>query len=258
MLFLDSTDPREIQEIFGWGVVSGLTTNPLLLARSGIRDVSAFVKNVLAVSTGPLSIEVTGETEDAMVEEAETLHLLGGASLRAPSSRASSRGSSSRGSRSAEAPSHDARSRIAVKVPFSELGLRATHRLVSKGIAVNMTCCMSFPQAYLASLAGARYVSVLVGRVRDMGYRAEPVIEDLRAQIDRERLDTQIIVGSLRQVLDVTDALSAGAHIATVPGPVLRKMLHNPKTDETIREFNDAWNALGASEGGSVKKRTRR
>lgn len=222
MLFLDSTDPREIEEIFGWGVVSGLTTNPLLLAKAGVRDVRAFVKKVLAVSSGPVSIEVTAETEEAMVAEAKALHAL------------------------------DA-SRITVKVPFSELGLRATHRLVSSGVDVNVTCCMSFPQGYLASLAGARFVSVLVGRVRDMGYRAEPVIADLRAQIDREKLAAKIIVGSLRQVLDVTDALSAGAHIATVPGAILRKMLHNPKTDETIREFNDAWNALSTSDDAPAK-----
>jgi transaldolase len=198
MLFLDSTDLGEIESIFRWGVVKGLTTNPLLLAKAGISDVRGFVDRALSVSSGPISLEVTAETEDAMFDEAEALH-----GIRPD--------------------------RIAVKVPFSEAGLAVTHRLESRGIRVNVTCCMSHPQAYLAASAGATYVSILAGRVRDMGYRAEPVFADLRAQIDRDGLSTKIIAGSLRQ---------------TVPALLLRKMLHNPKTDETIREFNDAWHGV--------------
>jgi transaldolase len=68
-----------------------------------------------------------------------------------------------------------------------------------------------------------------------------PVIGETRAQIDRERLGARIIVGSVRHIMDVNEALTAGAHVVTVPPPILRKMLHNPKTDETIREFNAAW-----------------
>lgn len=78
-----------------------------------------------------------------------------------------------------------------------------------------------------------------------MGYDVRPVIAQTRAQIDRERLDTKIIVGSVRHFMDVNEALEAGAHIPTVPPPILRKMLHNPKTDETIREFNSAWASRG-------------
>jgi transaldolase len=74
-----------------------------------------------------------------------------------------------------------------------------------------------------------------------MGYDARAVIAQTRAQIDRERLAARLIVGSIRHVMDVTEALDAGAHVVTVPPPILRKMLHNPKTEETIREFNAAW-----------------
>ncbi|APR77670.1 Transaldolase [Minicystis rosea] len=211
MFFLDSSDPKEITDIFAWGVVSGVTTNPLILAReAGNVDLEQRIRDVLAASTGPVSVELTAETEGAMLEEAHAYH--------------------------AWAPD-----RITIKVPFGEIGLRVTHALARRGVATNVTALMSFNQAYLAALAGGTYVSIFSGRVRDMGYDVRPIIAQTREQIDRERLASKIIIGSVRHFMDVNEALAAGAHIVTVPPPILRKMLHNPKTDETIREFNTAW-----------------
>ena len=98
---------------------------------------------------------------------------------------------------------------------------------------------------YLAALAGATYVSIFSGRVRDMGYDVRPVIEETRKILDREKLASQIIVGSTRHMMDVNEALQCGAHILTVTPPILRKMLWNPRTEETIREFNTAWAKRG-------------
>jgi transaldolase len=216
MFFLDSSDHQEIRDIFAWGVVSGVTTNPLILAREGgAAELEPRIRAVVAASRGPVSVELVTETEAAMLAEAREIHTW-------------------------------APDRICIKVPFSEAGLRVTHGLTKQGVAVNVTCLMSFNQAYLAALAGANYVSIFSGRVRDMGYDVRPVIADTRAQLDRERLPAEIIVGSVRHFMDVFEALSAGAHIVTVPPPILRKMLHNPKTEETIREFNQAW----ANRGG--------
>jgi transaldolase len=213
MFFLDSSDPATIKEFFAWGVVSGVTTNPLILTREakGV-DLEERIRAVVEVSHGPVSVELTTETEREMLEEARGYH--------------------------AWAPD-----RICIKVPFSEIGLRVTHALAKAGLQTNVTCIMSFNQAYLAALAGGTYVSIFSGRVRDMGYDVRPVIAETRAQLDREGLGAKIIVGSIRHFMDVNEALTAGAHIPTVPPPILRKMLHNPKTDETIREFNDAWRA---------------
>jgi transaldolase len=216
MLFLDSSDPREVRELFRWGVLSGVTTNPLILAReSADVELEERVLELLAVSHGPLSVELVAEDEDEMHLEADRYV--------------------------AYAAHGGAESRICVKVPFSEAGLRVTRRLSDRGLSTNVTCVMSFAQAYLACLGGARYVSIFMGRIRDMGYDACEVVREARAQIDREGLPTKLIAGSIRHMRDVTDALGAGAHVVTVPPPILRKMLHNPKTDETIREFNDAW-----------------
>ncbi|HMY15591.1 MAG TPA: transaldolase family protein [Polyangium sp.] len=211
MLFLDSSDPREIKDIFAWGVVKGVTTNPLIIAReAGNVDLEQRIREVIAVSIGPVSVELTSETEETMMEEALRYH--------------------------AWAPS-----RIVIKVPFSETGLRVTHALAAINIATNVTCLMNFNQAYLAALAGGTYVSIFSGRVRDMGYDVRPIIATTRAQLDREKLGAQIIVGSVRHLMDVNEALEQGSHIVTVTPTILRKMLHNPKTDETIREFNAAW-----------------
>ncbi|MCC6554354.1 MAG: transaldolase [Polyangiaceae bacterium] len=211
MLFLDSSNPSEIRDLFTWGALAGVTTNPLILAReAGGEDLERRIREVVAASSGPVSVELTSESAGAMLEEARRYH--------------------------AWEPS-----RICVKVPFGEAGLRVTHALAREGVATNVTCIMSFQQAYLAALAGGTYVSIFSGRIRDMGYDARAVIADTRAQIERERLGARIIVGSIRHMMDVSEALSAGAHVVTVPPPILRKMLHNPKTEETIREFNAAW-----------------
>jgi transaldolase len=215
MLFVDSTDPAEIKEIFAWGVASGVTTNPLIFAReSGEADLEQRIRDVLAVSHGHVSVELIAEQEQAMLDEAQRYH-------------------------------DWAPDRICIKVPFSEAGLRVTHELSERNITTNVTCMMSFNQGYLAALAGGTYLSIFSGRVRDTGYDVRPTIAQLRAQLERESLTAKIIVGSVRHLMDVNEALSAGAHIVTVPPAILRKMLHHPKTDEAIAQFNAAWHNRG-------------
>lgn len=210
MLFLDSSEPDEVRDVFRWGVVRGVTTNPLILARGKTAELEPRIRAILEASAGPVSVQLLSEDEEGMLEEAERYR--------------------------AWDPE-----RVCIKVPFSEVGLRVAHALGRRGIPVNLTGCMSFNQAYVAACGPATYVSIFSGRVRDMGYDVRPVIEQTRAQLDREGLETRIIVGSIRHLMDVNEALSAGAHVVTVPGVILRKMLDNPKTEQTIREFNDAW-----------------
>jgi transaldolase len=104
---------------------------------------------------------------------------------------------------------------------------------------------MAFNQAYLAALAGATYVSIFSGRVQDMGYDVRPVISATRKVIDREGLGSKIIVGSMRHLMDVNEALEAGAHVPTITPGILRKMVWNPRTVSTIDEFNTAWRERG-------------
>ncbi len=212
-LFIDSSDPKEIKDLFAWGVLSGVTTNPLIIAKEAPdADLGERIREVLAVSHGDVSVELTTETENEMWEESQVYQ------------------------------AWDPK-RITIKVPFSEIGLRVLHRLAKKGVKTNVTCLMAMNQAYLAALAGATYVSIFSGRVRDMGYNVRPVIETTRAILDREGLPSKIIVGSMRHMMDVNEALECGAHVPTVTPPILRKMVWNPRTIETISEFNTAWRA---------------
>jgi transaldolase len=217
-LFVDSSDPKEIKDLFAWGVLSGVTTNPLIIAREAPdADLGERIREILAVSSGDVSVELTTETESEMLQESLQYH------------------------------AWDSQ-RITIKVPFSEIGLRVLHQLVKRGIKTNVTCLMAMNQAYLSALAGATYVSIFSGRVRDMGYEARPIIAATREILDREKLPSKIIVGSIRHMMDVNEALEAGAHVPTVTPPILRKMVWNPRTIETIAEFNNAWR-------GRAKKR---
>ena len=212
-IFIDSSDPKEIKDLFAWGVLSGVTTNPLIISkeRPG-SDLAEVIREVLAVSWGDVSVELTTETEKEMIEESLVYHAWDPA-------------------------------RITIKVPFSEMKLRVLHQLVKRGIKTNVTCLMAMNQAYLAALCGATYVSIFSGRVRDIGYDVKPVIRSTREILDREGLKSKIIVGSMRHLMDVNEALECGAHIPTVTPPILRKMVWNPRTIETINEFNSAWRA---------------
>jgi transaldolase len=214
-LFIDSSEPKEIKDLYAWGVISGVTTNPLIIAREAPdADLGERIRDILAVSWGDVSVELTTETESEMLRE------------------------------SAEYHSWDP-ARITIKVPFSETGLRVLHQLAKRGVKTNVTCLMAMNQAYLAALAGATYVSIFSGRVRDMGYDVRPVISATRNVLDREKLASKIIVGSMRHIMDVNEALEAGAHVPTVVPPILRKMVWNPRTIETIAEFNTAWRDRG-------------
>jgi len=204
-LFVDSSDPKEIKDLFAWGVLSGVTTNPLIIAKEAPdADLGERIREIIAVSTGDVSVELTTETESEMLQESLHYHAWDPA-------------------------------RITVKVPFSEIGLRVLHQLVKRGIKTNVTCLMAMNQAYLSALAGATYVSIFSD--------VRPVIAGTREILDREGLASKIIVGSMRHIMDVNEALEAGAHVPTVTPPILRKMVWNPRTIETIAEFNTAWRA---------------
>src|ERR1700733_10722629 len=116
-LFIDSSDPKEIKDLYAWGVLSGVTTNPLIIAREAPdADLGERIREIIAVSTGDVSVELTTETEKEMIEESAVYHAWD-------------------------------KDRITIKVPFSEIGLRVLHRLVKQGVKTNVTCLMAMNQA---------------------------------------------------------------------------------------------------------------
>ncbi len=215
VLFIDSSRLDEVRYFAAWGIVAGVTTNPKIIATDGQATLDGLRDQIQAIcelvpAGGTCSMEVLAESTAAMVAEGRTYH--------------------------AWRPG-----KIAVKIPMCEQGVPAIHELARAGIPVNVTCMMNVNQAYVAALAGASYVSLFLGRIRDLGYDPLAAVATTRAVLDREGLKARIIAGSIRHPQDVADATAAGAHIVTVTPDVLKKMIRNPNTDATIAEFAKAW-----------------
>lgn len=205
-LFIDTGDVDAIRQAQALGIVDGCTTNPKILS-SIDRDFEELMREILDLVDGPVSIEVTSNEEDEMVEQARRFDGWGDNAV--------------------------------VKLPMNTQGLRATHTVAAEGVDVNVTACMAPNQALLASKAGARYASIFMGRVGDMGYDAEQVIADAVQLL--EPYETDIIVGSIRKAYDVNRAFLAGADIVTVPPEFIEGLVHNPRTESSIDEFLDFW-----------------
>lgn len=213
-IFIDSADLNEIKEASGWGCISGVTTNPKIAASQ--KESYNFKERVLEITNlvpGPLSVEVVSENSEGMLKEAKTY--------------------------ASWNPN------VVVKIPMSREGLTVTSILErEENIRINITAIMATNQAILAALSGATYASIFYGRISDMGYDPCTVIAETSALYKSRGLSTKIIVGSIRNLLDINKAFLAGADIVTVPFKFLKQMTENPRTEQTIREFNDSWREM--------------
>jgi transaldolase len=205
-IFLDTANIDQIKQAADLGIISGVTTNPSLLAKEGHADYETVTKKICAIVDGPVSVEVLTEDAEAMIEEARA--------------------------KAAWAPN------VNIKIPITAEGLKATRVLSEEGIEVNMTLCFSANQALLGALAGAAYVSIFVGRLDDIGQDGMQVVEDTLTILGNyPELDAQVIAASIRHPMHVTFAAMAGADIATVPHAVLMQMIQHPLTDTGIKRF---------------------
>lgn len=221
-LFIDSASIKDVKDAVRWGVVAGATTNPKILSSEGTSfDLRERVLEIADLVQGPLSVEVVSETPDQMLEEARTY-----------------------------ASWHPS---IVIKVPMGIENMAVVSELERAGIPTNVTALMSVNQAVIAALAGATYASIFFGRICDLGSDPADVIRE-SAELLHPTTRTQIIVGSIRGLMDVNRSFLAGADIVTVPCAMLRQMAHHPRTVETIQEFNLAWakSRVPAPAGGRV------
>jgi len=207
-IFIDTANIEQIKEVNSWGILDGVTTNPSLIAKEK-KDFATIVNEICAVVDGPISVEVISLKADGMFAEGMKLAAVN--------------------------------ENIVIKVPMTEEGLKATKLLSNEGVAVNMTLIFSANQALLAAKAGARYVSPFVGRLDDVGQDGMALISDIMDILDNYDYDTEVIVASVRDPIHVTDAARMGAHIATIPYDVLKKMFKHPLTDIGIERFLKDW-----------------
>ncbi|QUL97904.1 MAG: fructose-6-phosphate aldolase [Candidatus Fermentithermobacillus carboniphilus] len=215
-LFLDTANIEEIKEAVSWGVISGVTTNPTLVAKER-RDFKSLVKEICDIVSGPVSAEVLSLTAEEMVPEARELSRI--------------------------APN------VVVKIPMTREGLKAVKVLSKEGIKTNVTLVFSANQGLLAALAGATYVSPFIGRMDDISNEGMDVVEDLVTIIENYGLPTRVIAASVRHPMHVLEAARVSAHIATVPFKVLEAMVNHPLTDAGIKRFLDDWSKVARELG---------
>ena len=204
-IFLDTANIEEIREAAKLGVLSGVTTNPTLMAKERGVEYKERVVEICEVVKGPVSAECIARDVPGIIAEAREV-----------------------------AGWHPD---VVVQIPIDAAGLEATAKLAKEGVKVNMTLVFSVNQSLLAALAGAAYVSPFVGRLDDAGHDGMEVVRDTVEIFDRYNLPSQVIAASLRHPRHVIAAAKAGAHIATLPYKVLLAMLKHPLTDAGIERF---------------------
>jgi transaldolase len=218
-IFLDTASADEIAEFLSRGIGDGVTTNQKIFLSEGNVD---FKKRVLEICNmkkdWPVSVETTTHGFEELVEEAREY--------------ASWHGN------------------VVVKAAMDKdgVGLKVVKKLHDQGIRTNMTVMVTFNQLYLAEKAGATFVSLFFNRARDAGLDPVKTIREIMPVLERET-KSKLIVGSIRKTEDVEEIVSAGAHIATITPKVLQQMPFHQKTEETIKEFDDAWKEFVAKNG---------
>ena len=215
-IYLDTGNLSEIKTFHKMGIIRGVTTNPTILLREGVTGGMAGIRArtqqiAEMIAPLPLSVEVTSNDRLAMIEQAVKFCEW----------------------------ADNINVKITIHGPQGELlNLEVIHELEKqKDIRVNVTAMMSAQQCFLAAMAGATWVSIFGGRVNNMGYNSCGEIARLRKLLDQFELPAKIIVGSTREILNITEWLEAGAHIVTVPPDLLKGMIVHPYTKETVQMF---------------------
>ncbi len=207
--FIDTANIDEIREANALGILSGVTTNPSLVAKEGV-SFHDRLKEITAEVSGSVSAEVISEDAEGMIAEGKEL--------------------------AAIAPN------ITIKVPMTLEGLKAVKTFSDMNIETNVTLIFNANQALLAARAGATYVSPFLGRLDDIGHNGMELIATIAEIFDIHDIDTQIIAASIRHPLHVIEAALNGAHIATIPYSVLSSLVNHPLTDKGIEQFLADWN----------------
>jgi transaldolase len=206
--FIDTANLAQIKEAQDMGVLDGVTTNPSLMAKEGIKGQENILKHyvdICNIVTGDVSAEVISTDFEGIVKEGEALAKL--------------------------------HKQIVVKVPMIKEGIKAIKYFTGKGIRTNCTLVFSAGQALLAAKAGATYVSPFIGRLDDVSTDGLSLIEDIRIIYDNYGYETQILAASVRHPMHIIDCAKIGADVATCPLSAITALLKHPLTDSGLATF---------------------
>ncbi|MBI2721352.1 MAG: fructose-6-phosphate aldolase [Bacteroidetes bacterium] len=206
--FIDTANLAQIKEAQNMGVLDGVTTNPSLMAKEGIKGQDNILKHyvdICNIVTGDVSAEVIATDYEGIVREGETLVEL--------------------------------HPQIVVKVPMIADGIKAIKYFTEKGIKTNCTLVFSAGQALLAAKAGATYVSPFIGRLDDVSTDGLSLIEDIRLIYDNYGYETQILAASVRHPMHIIECAKIGADVVTCPLNVIASLMKHPLTDNGLAQF---------------------
>ena len=206
--FIDTANLDQIREAQDMGILDGVTTNPSLMAKEGIRGtdaIAAHYKTICEIVDGPVSAEVLGTTFEGIVEEGKKLAQI--------------------------------HSNIVVKVPMIKDGIKAIKWFTDNGIQTNCTLVFSAGQAILAAKAGASFVSPFIGRIDDSGWDGVELIQQIVGIYNAQGFMTEVLAASIRSPLHIVKCAEAGADICTCPLSSITGLLKHPLTDLGLAQF---------------------
>ncbi|NGZ89083.1 fructose-6-phosphate aldolase [Psychroflexus maritimus] len=206
--FIDTANLEQIKEAQALGILDGVTTNPSLMAKEGIKgedNVKKHYQAICEIVDGDVSAEVIATDFDGMVKEGEALAQL-----------------------------HE---QIVVKIPMIKDGVKALKYFSEKGIKTNCTLVFSAGQALLAAKAGATYVSPFIGRLDDISTDGLNLISEIRHIYDNYGFETEILAASVRHTMHVIDCAKIGADVMTGPLSSIEGLLKHPLTDIGLEKF---------------------
>ncbi|MEG1564371.1 MAG: fructose-6-phosphate aldolase [Bacteroides sp.] len=206
--FIDTANLDQIREAYELGILDGVTTNPSLMAKEGIKGIENQQKHYVEICRmvqGDVSAEVIATDFDGMVREGMELAAL--------------------------------HPNIVVKLPCIADGIRAVKYFAGKGIRTNCTLVFSAGQALLAAKAGATYVSPFVGRLDDIGEDGIGLVADIASMFRFYHFSTQVLAASIRNTKHIMECVEAGADVATCPLSAIKGLLNHPLTDSGLKKF---------------------
>jgi transaldolase len=206
--FIDTANLKEIKEAYDLGVLDGVTTNPSLMAKEGIKgeeNIRNHYKAICHIVDNNVSAEVIATEYEAMLKEGRELAKID--------------------------------DKIVVKVPMIRDGVKAIKKFSSEGIRTNCTLVFSPGQAILAAKAGASYVSPFIGRLDDISEEGVNLIAQMRVIYDNYGFGTEILAASIRHTIHLIKCAEIGADVATCPLKVITDLLNHPLTDIGLAKF---------------------
>lgn len=207
-IFIDTANIDQIKEAYDLGILDGVTTNPSLMAKEGIKGEEAIkqhYKDICEIVDGDVSAEVLATEFDAIIKEGKMLA--------------------------------DLHPNIVVKVPMIKDGIKAIKWFSDNQIRTNCTLVFSAGQAILAAKAGADYVSPFIGRIDDSGWDGMELIDQIREIYDVQGYETEILAASIRSSLHIVKAAELGADVCTCPLESIMGLLKHPLTDIGLAKF---------------------